>query len=136
MSVEANRAATRRFLAEVINGGDLTAFDELVAPDYVDRSGDEPFGRDEYRALLTATREAFPDLYMTAEQIIAEEDRVAIYVRWQATHTAEFMGVPPTGRKISFDGIGMLRFRDGRMVERWNVSDVLGLMRQLGAVPE
>jgi predicted ester cyclase len=81
-------------------------------------------------------REAFPDITFTVEDMIAEGDLVA--TRWTATGTndGEFMGMEPTGRQATIGGMTIQRFKDGRIVEGWTQQDALGLLRQIGAVPE
>ena len=81
-------------------------------------------------------RGAFPDLHFTLEDVIGEGDRVV--VRWTATgtHKAEVMGVPATGKRVAVTGIEVSRFADGKLAETWVNWDALGLLRQLGAIPE
>ncbi len=128
------RAVARRVINEIINEGDLDAFDELVAADYVDHTGVPD--RETYRRLVVASRQAFPDLHLAIEDEVVEGDRWVGRFRWSATHRGEFMGIPPTGKAIDIEGIGILRIADGQLVERWNVTDVLSLLQQIGAVPE
>ena len=128
------RIVARRIIDEVINHGDMAAFDELVASEYVDHTGAPD--RDSYRELLVRSRDAFPDLQLTIEDEIVEGERWVGRFRWRATHSGEFMGVAPTGRQIEIEGIGILRIVDGQLVERWNVTDVLDLLQQIGGLPE
>ena len=130
MSTEANKAALRRLVDQVINGGDLDAIDELVHEEYVDGYGG-PSGRGGYRVLVATMRSAFRDLDMTIEELVAEGDLVCGRFTIRATHTGDFMGVPASGREVELAATGMIRFRDGQMLERWNVSDVHGLLEQL-----
>ena len=131
-TAEENKRLVRRLVDAVINGGDMAAFDELVAADYVDLAeGEQPVGREEYGELIAATRAALPDLRMTIEGEVAEGDTVAIRFRASATHIGEFLGVPATGRRLDWVGMGWLRIRDGQIVERRNVTDVHGLLEQL-----
>ena len=118
----------------MINRGDMAVFDELVSNDYIDHTGVPD--RETYRQLIVQSRIAFPDLRLTIEDEIVEGERWVGRFRWTATHGGEFMGVPATGRRISIEGIGILRIVDGRMVERWNVTDVIGLLQQIGALPD
>jgi steroid delta-isomerase-like uncharacterized protein len=136
MSAELNKTVARRIIAEVINRGDMAAFDALVAPEYQDHSGDPadpPVGREEYRQLVQGSRAALPDLHMTLDDVFAEGDKVVVRVTWHASHSGDFLGIPSTGKPFTMTGIGILRIVDGRLVERWNVSDVLSAMRSLGA---
>jgi predicted ester cyclase len=80
-------------------------------------------------------RSAFPDLHVEIEDVVAEGDTVATRVTMTATHRGAFLGVAPTGRRVRYEGMDILRFREGKMVEHWTVTDDLGLMQQLGVVP-
>ena len=129
MGVDVNRLALRRIVDEILNGGDLEAFDELVHPAYVD--GFDGSGREEYRELVGVMRAGFPDLHLTMEDEIAEGDKVVGRFVLRGTHRGDFLGIAPTGKQVEFDGIGIIQFRDGKMVSRWNVSDIYGLLEQL-----
>ena len=69
------------------------------------------------------------------DQVVVEGDTLACRYRLQATHQGEFMGVPATGNAVVVPGMTMLRFADGKCIERWNQADMLGWLQQLGAVP-
>lgn len=132
MDLDPNKLIIRRLVEEVINRGDMEAFDELVAADYVDLSEEsDPVGRDEYRELVRETLAALPDLHMTIEGEVAEGDTVAIRFRASARHAGPFLGVPATGRTLTWSGMGWLRVRDGQVIERRNVTDVHGILQQL-----
>lgn len=138
MSAEENKAISRRVAEEIFNGGDLDLADELYAPDYIlhDPSLPEelhgPDGLKQYAAMILG---AFPDARVTVEDQIAEGDKLVD--RWTSTgtHTGDFMGIPPTGRRIEISGITISRFSGGRIVEDWYQSDDLGMMQQLGLIP-
>src|SRR5215217_7997139 len=83
-----------------------------------------------------SVRRGFPDLESTIEELIAERDKVVVHWRAQATHQGEYMGIPPTGNRVNFRGISIYRIEGGQIAESWGVSDDLGLMRQIGAIPE
>jgi predicted ester cyclase len=72
---------------------------------------------------------------MTVEDIVAEGDKVVTRGTFSGTHKGEFMGINPTGKRISVGVIEILRIADGKMVEHWNLVDSLGMMQQLGVVP-
>lgn len=80
-------------------------------------------------------RAGVPDLQETIEDLLAEGDRVAYRVTLRGTHLGELLGIPATGRTIAVAGIVIDRIADGKIVEEWNQSDLLGLMRTLGAIP-
>jgi predicted ester cyclase len=124
MSAQENKAISNR-VAQAISEGDLEALDELMAPELA-----EEFKRD-----LTKLRRAFPDYAGTNVEQIAEGDKVANRFVFLGTHLGEFEGVTPTGKRIEFIGQSIDRVVEGRIVESWVEVDMLGVMRQLGAVP-
>jgi predicted ester cyclase len=77
---------------------------------------------------------AFPDLHVEIDQIIAEGDLVVTAITSTATHQGEVMGIPATGKKISVRGVHINKIVDGRIVARWELTDMMGLMVQLGVV--
>ena len=125
MSVEENQALVRRAQGVLWNHtGNLDAAEELFAPDRVEDAKLEAVN----------VRRGFPDLESTIEDLIAERDKVVAHWRAQATHTGEYMGIPPTGNRVNFTGISIYRIEGGKIAESWGVSDLLGMMQQLGAV--
>ena len=118
--------------------GDLGAADDIIGEDCVYHDGPPgiltgPEGVKEWAIMF---RDGFPDIHVIEEQFIAEGDRVVGRFVAEATHTGEFMGVRPTGNKITFSGINIMRVADGKIVEHWVNLDALGLMQQIGAVPQ
>ena len=95
----------------------------------------QPLGLEGVKAFYADLWEAFPDLQIEIEDIVAEDDRVAWRLSATGTHRAEFRGVPATGLRVAFDAQYFFRFREGRIVERWTSFDRLGVMVQLGAIP-
>ena len=79
---------------------------------------------------------AFPDIQMNVEDMIAEADKVVARVSVSGTHQGEFMGIDPTGNRVAITGIDILRIADGKIVEHWGNFDDLGMMQQLGVIPE
>lgn len=138
MSAEENKAAVQRFGEEAFNNGDLSSSEELIADDIVDHDpapGQAP-GREGIEEFVTMMRSAFPDLQTTIDEIIAEGDYVAFRYTIEGTHQGEFMGIEPTGNRVSVTAMEMLRFADGKMVDRWGNTDQLGMLQQLGAIPQ
>jgi steroid delta-isomerase-like uncharacterized protein len=133
MGKEENLAALGKF-AEAVNKGNFDLFREAVAPDCVDHDpapGQGP-GPEGYRKFFSAIREAFPDLSVAPETMVADDDSLAFAYTMMGTHKGVLMGIPPTGKKISIRGVQISKFRDGKMVERWGSSDQLGMLQQLG----
>jgi predicted ester cyclase len=127
MSADENKALVRREQEELWTyAGDLNAAEELFAPEQAEAARQE----------AADFRRGFPDVVSTIEDLIAEGDRVAARWRARATHRGEYVGVPPTGKEVEFTGISVYRIEGDRIVESWTEEDELGLMRQIGAVPE
>jgi predicted ester cyclase len=78
---------------------------------------------------------AFPDLHVTVEELLAEGDKVVIRNTVTGTQLGEYMGLPPTGKSVTYKEMFILRFANDRIVETWGVVDVLSQMRQLGIKP-
>jgi predicted ester cyclase len=135
---EENKALFRRTYEELLNQGDLAVADELIAPDFINHEA--PPGRDRgpesMRGLATMLRTAFPDLHFTIEELIAEGDVVAGRLTMSGTHEGPLMGMPPTGRSVRQNQMHVVRFREGKAVEHWGVRDDLGMMQQMGVMPE
>jgi steroid delta-isomerase-like uncharacterized protein len=135
---EENKASFRRMFEEVMNQGNFSLIDELVAPDMVEHEElppEIPAGREGIKVFFTMFRGAFPDLNATIDEVIAEGDKVVARSTWSGTHQGEFMGIPATGKRVSFGVIDIMRFADGVVVEHWGQMDSLGMMQQLGVVP-
>ena len=132
-----NKALAVRWLNELWSEGDYDVADEIFASDYVRHDASTPVsGPDGYKNFIMMFRAAFPDLKFTCEDMVAEDDKVL--VRWTArgTHQGELHGIAPTGRVGEINGMDLLRIVGGRIVESWPCFDALGLLRQLGAIPE
>jgi steroid delta-isomerase-like uncharacterized protein len=132
------KAMARRFNDEVMSQGKLEVIDELLADDFVEH-GEFPGisqDREGLRAWTALFRSAFPDLKVETLGVVTEGDEVWVHSRATGTHQGEFMGIPATGKAISFAMMDRVRVRDGKAVEHWGVGEDLGLMTQLGVVPE
>jgi steroid delta-isomerase-like uncharacterized protein len=132
-----NEAIVRRFIEEYQNTGDETVADEILADDFVDHC---PFGafapdREGVKQLFRMLRAAFPNLHGEIKDQFSAGDKVVTRKTFHGTNDGEFMGMPPTGKKVSFDVIDILRLRNGQFTDHWNVVDAMSLMQQLGAVP-
>jgi steroid delta-isomerase-like uncharacterized protein len=138
MSEAQNKTIAKRFNEDVWGRGDEAALEELFAPDFVDHGAlpSQTPDREGHKQTLAAFRSAFPNLSVSTDDIIAEGDEVVS--RWTArgTHQGELMGISPTGKEVTITGIDVLRIADGKVVERWAEYDSLGMMQQLGVVPE
>lgn len=130
--------ARMRELYEAMNAKDLDAFIGMLAEDFVDHDefpGLQP-GREGVRQMFANMFSAFPDFRMEVDDLFAAGDKGVARMRMTGTHQGEFMGIPGTGRRVDVNGIDIVRFRGGKAVEHWGVTDMLALMQQLGAIPE
>ena len=132
-----NKERQREFVERVQNRGELDAIEEFIAPDAVDHTPAPGFPgtRDGAKAILEHFRTAFPDHDAVVEHMIAEGDLVATYKTFTGTHNGEFMGIPATGTRATIRVMDFVRFREGKVVDHWNIVDVAGLMAQLGVLP-
>ena len=125
MPTQENKALSNR-VAQAISEGDLDALDDLMAPELAE----------EFKREVSEIRRAFPDYAGTNVEQIAEGEKVANRFVFLGTHLGEFEGVTPTGKRIEFIGHSIDRVVEGKIVESWVEMDMLGVMQQLGAVPE
>ena len=118
------------------NAGDFERYLELYDAAVVHHGlAPQPFDHDANRGFYAALRAAFPGAELTVDDTIAEGDQLAARFHLTGEHQGPFLGVPATGRPFRLEAQTIMRFRDGRVVERWTTGDLLGLMVQLGAVP-
>lgn len=137
MSIDVNKAATRRFYEEIINQKQLAAIDEVVANNIInhDFPASLPPGSAGIKIFLGAFQTAFPHGHMTIDHMIAEGDTVAARLTFRGTHTGVFQGIAPTGRIVTIPGISVARFVDGKIVEHWGGLNRFSLLQQLGILP-
>jgi steroid delta-isomerase-like uncharacterized protein len=136
---EGNRNAVRRLIEEVWNKGNLPVADELFAYSYIHHDASTPDvgrGADGEKKRATLYRTAFPDFRLMIEDMIAEGETVMARWSCRGTHKGDLSGIAPTGKQFSISGVSVARFENGKIVEGWVNWDALGLMQQLGAVPE
>lgn len=133
-----NNQIAMRFFDSAWNHGEL--LDELIDPEALDHStvgGQKKVerGSASFRQIVGMFRAAMPDIKLTVEDEIYTDDKVVH--RWvlNGTDTGGVMGMPPTGKQLSFTGTTIVRMKDGKIVERWANVDELGLLQQLGVVP-
>ena len=135
-ATEANKALLQRVFEEGCNKHNLALFDELI-PDCVYRGpGVGELRGEAYRQFLASVHAAFPDGHWTIEDQVAEGDKVVTRWRFTGTHQAEIMGLAPTGKQTTISGVLIDRIVEGKIVEEWEEYDTLGMMQQLGAMPQ
>ena len=130
-----NKALVQRWFEEVWNKRRADAIDEMLAPGGVVHGlGPASYGPDGFKAFHATFLEAFPNLRVTIEDMIAEGDRVAYRFSAEVVHGGGSLGFPATNKQARFTGMGVARVENGMLVEGWNVLDQLGMMTQLGVV--
>jgi steroid delta-isomerase-like uncharacterized protein len=126
----------RRFFEEVYNRGNLAVADELAAPDFVSHDAGNPtHDRDGVKQIVRAIRAAFPDVRLTADDVLEDGDTVVVRFTMRGTQRGAFMGIPATDKPVVVTGIDIVRFGGGRAVEHWHEWSGLGLLQQLGVLP-
>lgn len=127
---EANETVLRRLIDEVINNGDFSVLTELVQPDYIYRSPDQELeGPEALKGLLAAYRVAFPDLNVSIDDLVNGGEKVAISITLTGTHQGDLMGIPATGKPVNLQGMILSHFRDGRIVEEFEILDMLAMFQ-------
>jgi predicted ester cyclase len=135
MSEEWNKQVFERVI-EVYSKGNVGALDEAFAPDFVEHQvGIVPPTAEGVKRSVAMLREAFPDLKLTIEEIVAFGDKTWARITARGTHQGPFMGLEPTGKSIVVTVVDVCRFKDGRIVEHWGVADQLALLAQIGGLP-
>ena len=131
MSLEENKAIVRRFV-EAYNKRNLDLFDDLLAPDYFDHTSQ--VGPEGLKQLMNMAFKAFPDFHETIEDIIAEGDKVWARITFTGTHKGEWLGIAPTGKKITSMMVDIFRIVNGKLVEYRDVGDRLDFFKKLGVI--
>jgi steroid delta-isomerase-like uncharacterized protein len=137
MSAQDLKALTRRFIEEWNKGkaAAMAVIDEMYATDFVSHGDEDIRSIKNVKKSTSEEFTAFPDLHFTIDDMVAEGDKVAARITMTGTHKGEYMGAPPTNKKITIRAIAIERFAGGKIVEEWGMTDTLGLMQQLGVVP-
>lgn len=135
MSTDLNKTKVRRLVDEAQTKGNLEVVDELLADDFIDHTPfpGVPPTRDGVKMLFGYLRTVFPDLHVSIQEQVAEDQKVVTRKVFEGTHRAEFMGVPSTGRPVSFEVIDILTFFNGRISEHRVIFDQLSIRQQLTA---
>jgi predicted ester cyclase len=132
MSVEENKVIFRRMIEELWNEKKLEVADELFAPDATSPTVPQlPHGPEGVKQVASMFLAAFPDLQITIDYMVAEGDRVFGRLTERATHKGTFFGIAPTGKRVQFTEMGILRIENGKVVESWYDVDMMGLMQQI-----
>jgi predicted ester cyclase len=115
MSTERNKAVVRRFITEALSGRNLSAADDVLAPNYVNRMTGADLAA--FKQMLTSMSTALTDVRLEIEDLVAEGDSVVARWKMAATHTGSLMGEEPTGKRVSSRGLTYYRLVNGQIVE-------------------
>lgn len=129
-------AALGHLFAEIVSGHDVTRFDEIVAPGYVNHNAFAEPGREGVKTVFGAIIAGVPDLKVYAEDVFVSADgsRLVGRYRYEGTHTGDFLGYPATGNAFAMRSIDIWRVEDGQFVEHWDELNTLDIFTQIGAL--
>ncbi len=136
MSTEDNKALARRAAEEMWNQGNVDVVDDLVDPQAIGHDQGEGMRPEHLKQAVREFRQAFPDIHFTVDSQVAEGDDVVSFSTMRGTHRGELRGIHPTGRTVTVKGVSHIRIRDGKVVEEWVQFDQLGMLKQLGTIPD
>jgi steroid delta-isomerase-like uncharacterized protein len=134
LTPEEMRELVRKQIEELWGRSNPDLIPEMYAEDVVDHNplpGQTP-GHEGLREAIRVFSTAFPDIEMTLHGVLADGDYAADFWTFRATHLGPFAGLPPTGRRVEFNGIDVVKVRDGRIAEIWHVEDMARMLDQLG----
>lgn len=138
MTAEENKAVARRYVEEGFNAGSMEALDELFAPDFVNHDPGAPAVHDleGLKESIRMLRQSFPDVRTSIDALLTDGDYVTKRFTVRGTQQREFNGIPPTGKQIVCQGIDVSRISGGKIQELWMSFDYLGVLQQLGVLPQ
>ncbi len=123
---ETNKALMRRLFEEGFHSGKLAVVDEIFHPNFVDRSTPEqPPGTEGVKDYISMVRTGFPDISITIEDLVAEEEKVVVRTTWRGTHLGEYEGIAPTSKQVTRSMIQIFHVKDGKLLEEWSEGESL-----------
>ncbi len=137
MSLESNKALISEFISQVLNQKRLDEIGNYIPEDFteLDPLPGQQQGRDGLKQTLAGLFTAFPDMFWTIQEQIAEGNMVVTRFTWTGTQQGNFLGIPPTGNKVAVKGVVIDKIAAGKVSESRILMDSLGLMQQLGVIP-
>jgi steroid delta-isomerase-like uncharacterized protein len=133
-TTEKNKEIVLRFNREVVELGDVDAFEELVSPDVINHAAPEgmPNGPESMRHfILQVLRRGFPDVTVEILDQVAEGDKVTTRKIIHGTHRGEFLGIPPSNKRVAIKVIDIIRLNQGRYAEHWGISNIPEIIREI-----
>lgn len=139
-TVTKNKQVLMRLIDEAFNNRNLDILEEVLHPDFVNHQEVFPLeakkGPEVFRELYSAFFNIFSDVKADYTHVIAEDDYVMARDFISGTNDGKINGNPPTGKKVKFEVFHLYRLKDGKLIERWGLTDDLSLMKQLGVIEE
>ena len=135
---DSNIAVIRKYW-QGFNDHNLTVWDEVCTDDFINHDPGLPtpdVNLTVIKQTIGAMLAAFPDMQSSEDDIVADGDKVAVRRTMRGTHKGDFMGIPASGKSVAFSGVWLAHMSGGKLKEQWVYFDVMGLLRQLGAIPE
>jgi steroid delta-isomerase-like uncharacterized protein len=137
MTPKETEALAHRWHLDVVQAGHLATVDEIATSDVLLHvNGQEIRGVEGAKQLATALRAALSDIKITHHEALVTDDRVTIRWTSDATHRGEYLGVPPTGKRIHIEGLDLFHVRNGKITEAWIEYDNLSVLQQMGVTPQ
>ena len=133
-TAEQNKATVTRFNKEFIEGGNINSFNEIIAPEFLNQTAPPGVPKGPEGVLYFFNhflKPAFPDLKVEIQRQVAENDVVTTHKIFYTTHNGDFMGIPATGKKVTMEVIDIIRLKDGKFIEHWNVLDWQNVIGQI-----
>jgi predicted ester cyclase len=136
LTLAENKDLVRRYYEEVVSTGAVELVADFIAPDYVEvhDDGRHPLGIEGARDHIRGVRDVYADLELVVEQQIAEGEWVVSIVTMRGTHDGEWIGIKPTGRRMTMTAVNVDRVVDGRIVEHGGAANLLGPLLDAGAI--
>ena len=131
---EANKKVIGAFAEKVFVKKDLSTVDQYVRPDYIQHNPLVKQGASGFREFFSTWFASVPDWQYTLKKIVAEGDEVWVYGAYKGTLKKDWLGIKASGQKYSFDAVDIFRIQDAKIAEHWDVMDIYGLFKQLGAI--
>lgn len=137
--LDKDKVTLSRIPLEAFNEGKVDVIDEVMTPDHIEHvpaPPGSPPGNEGLKAFIAGLRSAFPDFKYKLVRVVAEGDFIVHHLSAEGTMKGAFAGMPPSGKHAVWEEIHITRMSGGKAVEHWAVIDQLGMLRQLGFVPD
>ena len=133
-----NKAGMMRFMDEVMNKHNPAMIDSLCTDDFLEHYPDPGMAptRDGLKKGMIDFFTAFPDLNIKTNYLVADSDLVVLHYTMTGTNTGPMMGMPPTNKKVTVDGVDIVRFKDGKGCEHWGFWQETKFMTEMGMMPD